>query len=146
MPSLNWSTIARWISCHGVCDAGTGKPPAGPRAPSCELCQLFVADQHVGGTFVEVDPHPVTGLDQGEPPPAAASGEALRIDGEPEVPDWRPSPTQASQWTPSLISAAGALHVDDLGGARVADRPGAADEEHAVLVDVERRVPRYGAW
>ena len=36
------------------------------------------------------------------PPPAAASGEALRIEGEPEVPDWRPSPMQGSEWMPLL--------------------------------------------
>ena len=41
------------------------------------------------------------------PPPAAASGEALRIDGEPEVPDCRPSPMQGSAVMPFLISAAG---------------------------------------
>ena len=41
------------------------------------------------------------------PPPAAASGEALRIEGEPDVPDCLPSPTQGSAWTPFLISAAG---------------------------------------
>ena len=41
------------------------------------------------------------------PPPTAASGEALRIEGEPEVPDWRPSPMQGSAWTPFLIRAAG---------------------------------------
>ena len=34
------------------------------------------------------------------PPPAAASGEALRIEGEPDVPDWRPSPTQGSERMP----------------------------------------------
>ena len=41
------------------------------------------------------------------PPPTAASGEALRIEGEPEVPDCRPSPMQGRAWTPFLISAAG---------------------------------------
>ena len=41
------------------------------------------------------------------PPPAAASGNALRIDGEPDVPDWRPSPIQGSESMPLLISAAG---------------------------------------
>jgi hypothetical protein len=34
------------------------------------------------------------------PPPVAASGEAFRIEGEPEVPDWRPSPMQGSAVTP----------------------------------------------
>ena len=41
------------------------------------------------------------------PPPAAASGEALRIEGEPDVPDCRPSPMHGSACTPCLISAAG---------------------------------------
>src|SRR5208282_2255352 len=34
------------------------------------------------------------------PPPAAASGDAFRIDGEAEVPDWRPSPMQGSTRMP----------------------------------------------
>jgi hypothetical protein len=74
------------------------------------------------------------------PPPAAASGEALRIEGVPEVPDWRPSPMQGSECTPRRMSAAGRLHVHDLGGARIADRPGAAHDQDRVLVDVERGV------
>jgi hypothetical protein len=41
------------------------------------------------------------------PPPAAASGEALRIDGVPDVPDWRPSPMQGRERTPRLMSAPG---------------------------------------
>src|SRR5262245_23190190 len=41
------------------------------------------------------------------PPPAAASGEALRTEGEPEVPDCRPSPMHGSDVIPRLISAAG---------------------------------------
>ena len=38
---------------------------------------------------------------------AAASGLALRIEGEPEVPDCRPSPMQGRDRMPRLISAAG---------------------------------------
>src|SRR3989442_7350650 len=41
------------------------------------------------------------------PPPIAASGEALRIDGEPDVPDWRPSPMHGSDVMPCLMSSAG---------------------------------------
>ena len=37
------------------------------------------------------------------PPIAAASGEALRIEGDPDVPDCRPSPMQGRAWTPSRI-------------------------------------------
>ena len=46
-------------------------------------------------------------LSSASPPPAAASGDAFRIDGEPDVPDCRPSPMQGSDVMPFLISAAG---------------------------------------
>ena len=42
-----------------------------------------------------------------ETPPVAASGEAFRIDGEPEVPDCRPSPMQGNSVMPCLMSSAG---------------------------------------
>ncbi len=46
-------------------------------------------------------------LSSASPPPAAASGVALRIEGEPDVPDCRPSPMVGSEVMPFLISAAG---------------------------------------
>ena len=69
------------------------------------------------------------------PPPTAASGEAFTIDGEPDVPDCRPSPMHGSTCTPRIEQACGRAHVDDFGASRVADRSGAAHEQHAVLVD-----------
>ncbi len=74
------------------------------------------------------------------PPPTAASGEALRIEGVPEVPDWRPSPMQGNEKTPLLDERARRLHVHHLGGARIADRAGAAHDQDRVLVDAERRI------
>src|SRR5262249_47313168 len=71
------------------------------------LRELGVRDQHVGAALVEVDAHAVAVLSNASPPPAAASGEALMIDGEAEVPDWRPSPMQGSEVMPRLIKAAG---------------------------------------
>jgi hypothetical protein len=47
----------------------------------------------------------------------------LRIEGVPEVPDWRPSPMQGSENTPRRMRAAGRLHVHHLGRARIADGP-----------------------
>ena len=41
------------------------------------------------------------------PPPTAASGEMLRIEGLPEVPDCRPSPIVGSALTPRFNSTAG---------------------------------------
>jgi hypothetical protein len=77
-------------------------------------------------------------------PPAAASGEALRIEGEPEVPDWRPSPMQASEVDALLDQVIGRPHVHDFGGARIADRAGAAHEQQGVLVDRRARGRRSG--
>ena len=39
-------------------------------------------------------------LSSASPPPVAASGDALRIDGLPDVPDWRPSPMHGSDVMP----------------------------------------------
>ena len=41
------------------------------------------------------------------PPPTAASGETFRIDGEPDVPDCRPSPIVGSVVMPRFNSDAG---------------------------------------
>ena len=58
----------------------------------------------------------------------------------PEVPDWRPSPMQGSEMHAALDERGGRLHVHHLGGARIAERPGAAHDQDRVLVDAERRV------
>ena len=54
-------------------------------------------------------------LTSARPPPAAASGEALRIEGEPDVPDCRPSPMQGSDVHALLDQRRRRLHVDHLG-------------------------------
>ena len=77
---------------------------------------------------------------QARPPPAALSGEALRIEGLSDVPDWRPSPIVGRIVDAALEQMVGRLHVDHLGRARPAERPGAADDQDAVLVDLERGV------
>ena len=136
MPSLNWSTIDRWISCHGVCDAGTGKPPAFSSA-FLRSADIFVADQHVGGPFVEVDPHTVTGLDEGEPHPRGRLWGGVEDRRGAEGPDWRPSPTQQAV-DAFLMASRRRLHVDDFGTSRVTGvRPGASDDKHAVLVYIQ---------
>ena len=67
-----------------------------PRRPS--------ASQRAG---VEVDADGVAGRSQASPPPAALSGEALRIEGLSDVPDWRPSPSVGRLVMPRRISASG---------------------------------------
>ena len=78
------------------------------------------------------------------PPPAAASGEALRMDGEPDVPDWRPSPMQGSAVMPRLIRAAGGCMLTTSARAGIADRSGAAHDQQGVLVDRRARDRRCG--
>ena len=56
--------------------------------------QLRFRDQDVGSALAKIYAN-------------AISGEALRIDGEPDVPDCRPSPMQGRAVMPFLISAAG---------------------------------------
>src|SRR4029450_9747064 len=72
------------------------------------------------------------------PPPAAASGDALRIDGEPEVPDWRRSPMQGVD--AGLSEPRRRPHVDPFGGAGIAERSGAAHEQQGPVVDPERGI------
>ena len=85
---------------------GKGKPPFWARvarrsfSSASEIKMLAVPFLRSMRTWSPV-------LISANPPPAAASGEALRIEGEPEVPDCRPSPTQGSACTPFLSSAAG---------------------------------------
>lgn len=62
--------------------------------------KLFIGNQNVCRAAAKIDANPVAGLRSASPPPAAASGEALRMDGLPDVPDWRPSPIQASEEMP----------------------------------------------
>ena len=72
-------------------------------------------------------------------PPAADSGEALRIDGLSDVPLCRPSPCTAAS-NAALDDIVGRRHIHDLRRTRVGDRTGAADDEHTGVVDGERRV------
>ena len=74
------------------------------------------------------------------PPPAALSGEALRIDGLSEVPDCRPSPMRRQARDAALQQRIRRLHVHDLRRSRPAERTRAADHEDRALVDAERGI------
>jgi hypothetical protein len=65
------------------------------------LDDLGIGNQDVGPALLQVDAYSVAAAQDAQV--AAASGDALRIEGEAEVPDWRPSPMQASAVTPFLI-------------------------------------------
>jgi hypothetical protein len=96
---------AAWMSCQGVWLADSDSRPFLSRrglAPT-----LGLGDQNIGGALAQIDAHAVAGLEQREPAAGRASGDALRIEGEPDVPDWRPSPMQGSDVMPFLMSAAG---------------------------------------
>src|ERR1700674_196446 len=98
--------MERKISCHGVWLLGYLKPPlfsntARRRANSA----LEISILAVPLLRSMRNRSPV--FKSASPPPAAASGEALRIDGVPDVPDCRPSPMQGRDLMPFLINAAG---------------------------------------
>ena len=102
--------------------------------------QLLVGDYHVHLAGVEVDAHPVAGLQQGE---ATAHG---RFGGD--VEDARAAGraglaavAHRRQGTDAgFQEGGGRLHVHHLRAAGVADRAAVADDEDAALVDAERRV------
>src|SRR6266850_5509393 len=104
------------------------------------LLQLLVRDQDVGIALVEVDANLVAGPQDRQP----AVGGGLRRGVE----DRRrtrgaglPSVADAGQREDTAFDQRRRrLHVDDLGAAGIADRPGAADEQYAVLVDTERGI------
>ena len=74
------------------------------------------------------------------PPPAAASGDALRIEGDPEVPGL-PAVADAGQRRDAAFDQRRrGLHVHHLGRAGIADRSDAADHQDGALVDAERGV------
>ena len=79
-------------------------------------------------------------LSRARPPPAAASGEALRIDGRARGAGLAPVADAGQRGDALPDERGGRLHVHDLGGARIADRPGAAHDQDRVLVDAERRI------
>src|SRR5262245_20742364 len=106
IPSENWSTIERWISCHGVWLLGIGKPPFAASSAR-RLASSSAGKRILASPLLRSMRTGSPDLRMASPPPAAASGEALRIDGEPDVPDWRPSPMHGSEWTPFLRRYAG---------------------------------------
>src|SRR5262245_61358439 len=107
------------------------------RAP---LGKLGGRDQNIGSALVQIDAHAVAGLEQRES--AAGGGFRRRVEdrgrarraGLAAVADAR------KRHNAFLEQRGGRLHVDDFRGARIADRPDAADEQQGALVDLERRI------
>ena len=105
-PVSNDPTFSRCNSCQGslrsrVLESARRSQLGPPRR------KLLVGHQHIGGSFAQVDTDSITGPQQCRFLDAAASGDALRIDGDPEVPDCRPSPMQGSAVIPCLIKYEG---------------------------------------
>ena len=74
------------------------------------------------------------------PPPAAASGEAFRIEGERGGPRL-PAIAHARQIVdPFPDQVRRGAHVDDFRRARITDRPRAAHEQDGAIVDLQRRI------
>src|SRR6267142_3353242 len=98
--------MLRWISCQGVWLPGILNPPcfahAFWRLKYSALVIRILAVRLFRSMRIR---SPVFRI--ARPPPVAASGDAFRIEGEPDVPDCRPSPMHGNVVMPRLISAAG---------------------------------------
>ena len=62
------------------------------------------------------------------------------MDGVADVPDCRPSPMHGKRQDAPPDERSRRLHVDDFGGARIADRTGAAHDQDRLLVDARGRI------
>ena len=104
------------------------------------LCELCIRNEHVGGSLAEVDSDPVAGLEQCE----AAAGCGLRggVEDRRAAGGARLAPVaDARQLSDTALQeVVRRAHVDHLGRARIADRPDAANDEHGVVVELERRI------
>jgi len=67
------------------------------------LFEFGIVDQNIGLTTVEIDADLVIGLQHSQTTTRRSFGDALRIDGDPLVPDWRPSPIQGKAKMPRLM-------------------------------------------
>ena len=118
---------------------GIGEPAVlGERGAA--LVQLRVRDQDIGGAFLQIDAHPVAGLDQRQS--AARRGLRRSVQDRGRAGGARlPAVADAGQRVHAFLEERRRrLHVDHFRPARVADRPGAANEQNAVFVDLELRV------
>jgi hypothetical protein len=88
LAQLPWPTFSRYSSSHGVLLSGIGG--AGSALRRAISSGSTSASQLPALRSMRIV-SPVRS--QASPPPAALSGEALRIEGLSDVPDWRPSPS-----------------------------------------------------
>src|SRR6185436_12023533 len=104
------------------------------------LVQLVARDQDIGVALVEVDTDLVAGPQDREPAVGGGLRRGVEDRGRTRGAGL-PSVADAGQREDTAFDQRRRrLHVHHLGAAGIADRPGAADEQHAVLVDVERGI------
>ena len=131
--------MPRWISCQGVWCPGILVAAVALQRRAA-LVELLLGDQDVGGALVEVDAHAVAGLEDGQ----AAAGRRFRRGVEDRGRArgaGLAAVADAGERDDALLDeVVGGPHVHDLGAARIADRPGAAHEQQAGLVDLERGI------
>src|SRR3954468_1098351 len=104
------------------------------------LLHLVVRDQDIRAALVEVDAHLVA-VPQNRKAAVRRSFRRGIQDGGRARGAGLPAVADAGQGVDAAFDQRRRrLHVHDLGTAGIADRPGAADEQHAALVDVERGI------
>src|SRR5690242_2973936 len=104
------------------------------------LLHLIVRDQDIGAALVEIDADLVAGAQDGEPAIGGRFRRGVENRGRARGAGL-PSVADAGQRKNAAFDQRRRrLHVHDLGAAGIADRAGAADEQHAVLVDAKRGI------
>src|SRR5271154_5331889 len=113
-------------------------PMLSERRPA--FVELSVRDQDISRALLEIDAYPVARLEERQTASRRGLGGGVEDRGRAGGAGL-PSVADAGKRVDALLDERGRrLHVDDFGSARIADRAGPADEQDAVLVDLELRV------
>ena len=102
--------------------------------------QLLVGNQDVGAALVEVDANHVAGLEDRKPAVGCGFGRGVQDRRRARSAGLAAIADTGQGQDAALDQRRGRLHVDDLGAAGITDRTGAAYEQDAVPVDIERGI------
>src|SRR5580700_2502885 len=118
---------------------GIGEPTTlGEGCPT--LVQLGVRYQDVGRALLQIDAYPVAGLDQRQSPSRRRLRRSVEDRGRAGGAGLPAIANARQRMHAFLEKRRRRLHVDHFGATRIADRPRAANEQNAVLVDLELRI------
>src|SRR5918992_2262126 len=111
-----------------------------PNVLSPSLGDLLIGQENVDARAVQVDADPVAGAQDGEVAAGRGFGAGVENGGGVRRAALPAVTERGQRGDASLDQRGRKLHVHDLGRARIADRPGVADDEDAALVYAQLRI------